>query len=335
MAHKSMHVEDCNLDQYLEVAEQKGASDLHVRAGQVPHLRVAGLLQPLGTHPCDASRLHAVLYGLLQDADRKKWDQNIEIDTSYTALGHIRTRVHIYAQKSGMGAAFRLIPEQIPTLAHFSLPPIFQTLSTHKQGLFCITGPTGSGKSSSLAAFVNHINATQAKHIVTIEDPIEFVHCNQKSMITQREVGQHTRGFQDALKATLRQDPDVIVITELRDIETIRLALTAAETGHLVVATLHTSGAVGALGRIIDVFPGSEKAMIRLLLAESLLAIVSQRLHGKSTGAQKASFEILINTPAVRNLIRANKHAQIYSVMQTSRAVGMCVFEESAGLTGF
>jgi twitching motility protein PilT len=236
--------------------------------------------------------------------------------------------VNVYHQQQGIGAAFRLIPSQIPTQTALNLPAVFDTFCHAQHGLILITGPTGSGKSSSLAALIHAINKTQAKHIITIEDPLEFVHTADKSLITQREVHTDTLSFEAALRAALREDPDIICVAELRDLESVRLALTAAETGHLVLATLHTASAPQTIDRLIDVFPGNEKDLIRTMLSESLLAIVAQKLQKKLQGGRQALFEILVATPAIRHLIRENKTAQLYSAMQTGKAVGMCTFAQ-------
>jgi twitching motility protein PilT len=265
---------------------------------------------------------------IMTETQQKKFSEELDIDFAYTLSEKQRFRVNVYNQQHGIGAVFRVIALQIPTLQSLKLPVVFQTFCDKSHGLILITGPTGSGKSSSLAALINEVNKTQTKHIITIEDPIEFIHASQKSLITQREVQRDALSFQTALRAALREDPDIICVAELRDLESIRLALTAAETGHLVLATLHTASAPKTLDRLIDVFPGNEKEMVRTMLSESLVAIVSQQLHKNPTGGRSAIFEILIATPAIRHLIRENKSTQIYSVMQTGQSMGMCTFEQ-------
>lgn len=311
----------------LHLAIEKRASDLHLSAGHPPLLRVDGELEPIGETPIEKEALKNEITALMTDTQREKFSQQLDIDFAYTLSTSERFRANVYHQHHGIGAAFRVIASQIPTFESLHLPQVFQTFCEKKHGLILITGPTGSGKSSSLAALIHQINQTQSKHIITIEDPIEFIHVSRKSLITQREIQRDALSFQSALRAALREDPDVICVAELRDLESIRLALTAAETGHLVLATLHTASAVKSLDRLIDVFPGNEKEMVRTMLSESLVAVVSQRLQKNPIGGRKAYFEVLIATPAVRHMIRENKSAQIYSAMQTGKSVGMCVFE--------
>jgi len=315
-----------SLQNLFQLAITKQASDLHLSAGQVPLLRIDGELTSTDEALLDNQTLKKLLFEIMTPEQQEKFTQDLDIDFAYNTH-KARFRINIYHQQHGIAAAIRIIPATIPTLTSLNLPPIFQTLAEKKHGLVLITGPTGSGKSTSLAALINHMNHTQAAHIVTIEDPIEFMHVSLKSLITQREVPRDALSFQHALRAALREDPDVICIAELRDLETIRLALTAAETGHLVLATLHTGSAPKSIDRLIDVFPGNEKEMVRTMLSESLLAVISQQLRKQENGRRRAVFEILVSTPAIRHLIRENKTAQIYSAMQTGKAMGMCTFD--------
>jgi twitching motility protein PilT len=303
------------------------ASDLHLSSGMPTLIRVDGTMKILHEEILEATALEQMLSTIMSQSQQQTFAQTGDIDFAY-AIDTTRFRVNVYRQLRGIAATCRIIANQIPTLESLHLPDIFRELSTKEHGLILITGPTGSGKSSSLAALINHINQTTAKHIITIEDPIEFVHSCQQSLISQREIGKDTASFQQALRAALREDPDIISVAELRDLETIRLALTAAETGHLVLATLHTASATKTIDRIIDVFPGNEKDMIRTMLSESLLAVVAQRLRPKEAGGRYAEFEILVAAPAIRHLIRENKTTQIYSAMQTGAAAGMCTFEQ-------
>lgn len=314
---------------FVRLAVEKKASDLHLCSGERPLIRVDGDFAILSNNRLEPHDLEVILFSIMSKQQQERFAKKEEIDFTYAMDDAIRFRINIYKQQQGISAALRLIPAEIPSLQTLALPPVLQQLCLERHGLILITGPTGSGKSSSLAALIDHINRTQAKHIITLEDPIEFLHASNKCLITQREMQRDTLGFQPALRAALREDPDIICVAELRDLETIRLALTAAETGHLILATLHTPSAVKTLDRIIDVFPGNEKDMIRVLLAESLLAVISQQLCKKPEGGREAVFEVLITTPAIRNLIREHKHSQIYSMMQTGSTFGMCVFPTS------
>jgi twitching motility protein PilT len=310
----------------LQQAIEKNASDLHLSSEQLPFLRLDGRLQTLGETVLCHEKLKYMLHGIMTQAQADTFAHSLEIDFMYPFKQTQRCRVNIYHQQHGIGAAFRIIPTHIPSLASLQLPAVVNTFCHKTEGLILITGPTGSGKSTSLAALIHEINSTQAKHILLIEDPIEFIHTAKKSLVTQREVQRDTFSFQTALRAALREDPDIICVTELRDLESIRLALTAAETGHLVLATLHTASACKALDRLIDVFPGNEKEMVRSMLSESLQAVIAQKLCPRAEGGRSALFEILIATPAIRHLIRENKPAQIYSAMQTGDALGMRTF---------
>ena len=312
----------------LNLAVNHHASDLHLSAGLPPMLRIHGELQKMNVPLITADQLQQMLQSLLSDSHQQILKQELELDFAYSIADGARFRINIYHQQRGLAAAIRLIPEKIPTLATLQLPHIFYNFCEYTQGLILITGPTGAGKSSSLAALVHHINQNQAKHIITIEDPIEFIHPQLKSLISQRELHHNTRSFKNALRAALREDPDIILVGELRDLETIQLALTAAETGHLVLATLHTVSAPKTIDRIMDSFPGNEKDMIRAMLSECLTAVVSQKFLNYPENSRRVVFEILVCTPAIRNLIRENKIPQIYSVMQTGQASGMCTFEQ-------
>lgn len=292
-------------------------------------LRIDGDLAPLPTAAIEHDSLLAMLHPLMNNTQQQQLAEDLSIDFAYACLENARFRVNIYYQQRGIAATFRVIATQTPTLETLQLPAVFRTLAEKQHGLIVITGATGSGKSSSLAALIDYINTTQARHIISIEDPIECIHAPKKCLISQREVPTHTPSFPKALRAALREDPDVICVAELRDIDTIRLALTAAETGHLVLATLHTPSAPKTLDRIIDVFPGNEKDTIRMMLSGSLQAVVAQRLIKHSGGGRRAIFEILLATPAIQHMIRENKIAQIYSAMQTGQALGMCTFNSS------
>lgn len=305
------------------------ASDLHLSAGLPPLIRVNGDIRRINVEPLDHKGVHSMIYDIMNDAQRKFYEENLEVDFSFEVPNLARFRVNAYVQQRGAAAAFRTIPSKVLTLEQLAAPAIFKDLCHHPNGIVLVTGPTGSGKSTTLAAMINEINETEYGHILTIEDPIEFVHETKKCLINQREVGPHTLSFNNALRSALREDPDVILVGELRDLETIRLALTAAETGHLVFGTLHTSSAPKTIDRIIDVFPAAEKDMVRAMLSESLRAVIAQTLLKTKDGSGRvAAHEIMIGTPAIRNLIRENKVAQMYSTIQTGQAVGMQTMEQ-------
>jgi len=305
------------------------ASDLHLSAGLPPMIRVNGDIRRINVEPLDHKGVHSMIYDIMNDAQRKFYEENLEVDFSFEVPNLARFRVNAYVQQRGAAAAFRTIPSKVLTLEQLNAPAIFKDLCHHPNGLVLVTGPTGSGKSTTLAAMINEINETEYGHILTIEDPIEFVHESKKCLINQREVGPHTLSFNNALRSALREDPDVILVGELRDLETIRLALTAAETGHLVFGTLHTSSAPKTVDRIIDVFPAAEKEMVRAMLSESLRAVIAQTLLKTKDGSGRvAAHEIMIGTPAIRNLIRENKVAQMYSTIQTGQNVGMQTMEQ-------
>jgi twitching motility protein PilT len=283
----------------------------------------------------ESKQLTELIYSTMNDHQRRDFEANLEVDFSYAVPGLARFRVNCFHHDRGVGGAFRTIPMAVWTLEDIGAPPSFKDIINVPRGLVIVTGPTGSGKSTTLAAMVDHLNQTVAGHILTIEDPIEFVHTPRKCLINQREVHRDTHGFNQALRAALREDPDIILVGEMRDIETIRLALTAAETGHLVFATLHTSSAAKTIDRIIDVFPGGEKAMVRSMLSESLRAVVAQTLMKRLSGGRVAAHEIMIATPAIRNLIREDKVAQMYSAIQTGQNMGMHTLDQYLeGLVG-
>lgn len=316
-----------DIAQLLQFAYQQDASDLHISAGEPPMIRVHGDVKKVKVPALTAEQTHAMIYDIMNDSQRKVFEEFSDIDFSMQ-LGEIaRFRVNVMRQNRGMAAVFRKIPTKILTMQDLSLPQVLSDISRKEKGLVLVTGPTGSGKSTTLAAMIDMINDEFEGHILTIEDPIEFVHRSKKCLITQREVGPHTKSFSNALRASLREDPDIILVGEMRDLETIQLALTAAETGHLVFGTLHTSSAPKTVDRVIDVFPPAQQAQIRAMFAESIQAIVTQTLCKKIGGGRVAGLEILLGTTAVRNLIREGKIHQIPSAMQTSQNVGMQTME--------
>lgn len=320
------------LESILFQANDLGASDIHLSAGMPPMLRVAGALRTIDVTPLGNAQVRGMIDSVLPETLRRVFAEGAACDFAFAAgdpaLG--RYRANAYRQQRGVALALRLIPTVVPTLESIQAPPLLRSLAELGQGLVLVVGATGSGKSTTLAAMTEHINSTVAKHVLTIEDPVEFVYEPQRSLITQREVGRDTPSFADALKAALREDPDVILLGEMRDLETIRLALTAAETGHLVLATLHTASAPQAIERILDVFPGEERDLARTLLADVLRAVVAQQLVVRSDGEGRvAAHEILVGTPAVRNLIRENKTAQLVSAMQTGQQFGMQTMAQS------
>jgi twitching motility protein PilT len=318
-----------DIAELLQFAEKSGASDLHLSAGLPPMMRVDGEIRRVNIDPFDHKEIHALIYDIMNDKQRKDYEEFLETDFSFELPGVARFRVNAFNQQRGAGAVFRTIPSEILSLKDLNAPKFFAELTEKKRGLVLVTGPTGSGKSTTLAAMIDHINKTRYEHILTVEDPIEFVHTSQKCLINQREVHRDTLGFNEALRSALREDPDIILVGELRDLETIRLALTAAETGHLVFGTLHTSSAAKTIDRIIDVFPAAEKDMIRSMLSESLQAVISQALLKKVGGGRMAVHEIMVGTPAIRNLIREAKVAQMYSAIQTGRRDGMQTLDQN------
>jgi len=302
---------------------------LHLSAGLPPMIRVDGDVRRINVPSLDHKDVHDMVYDIMNDKQRKDFEEFLECDFSFEVPGLARFRVNAFNQNRGAGAVFRTIPSEILSLEQLNAPKIFETIADYPRGVVLVTGPTGSGKSTTLAAMVNHKNETEYGHILTVEDPIEFVHTSKKCLINQREVHRDTLGFNEALRSALREDPDVILVGEMRDLETIRLALSAAETGHLVFGTLHTSSAAKTIDRVVDVFPAEEKDMVRAMLSESLKAVISQTLLKKQGGGRVAAHEIMIGTPAIRNLIRENKIAQMYSAIQTGQQFGMQTLDQN------
>ncbi len=324
-----MSDQDIDITQLLAFTQQQGASDLHLIAKREPMLRLSGDLRPVKTGPLSQDTVKTMLNSIMTEEQRAEYEEHLECDFAIAFGQDARFRVNAFTTNTGAAAVFRTIPTKIPSLEQLNAPATFKKFAETDRGLVLVTGPTGSGKSTTLAAMINHINQTSPKHILTIEDPVEFVHDSRMSLINHREVGRHTKSFARALKSALREDPDVILVGEMRDHETISLALTAAETGHLVMGTLHTNSAAKTIDRIIDVFPGSDKDMVRAMLAGSVQAVISQALLKKKGGGRVAAHDILVGTPAVRNLIRENKLPQIYSMMQVGQRYGMQTMEES------
>ena len=319
-----------DITQLLAFSVKNKASDLHLSAGLPPMIRVHGDVRRINVDPLEHKQVHDMVYDIMNDAQRKTFEDTLECDFSFEIQGLARFRVNSFNQNRGTAAVFRTIPSKILTLEQLATPKVFADLSLKPRGLVLVTGPTGSGKSTTLAAMVNHMNETEYGHVVTVEDPIEFVHESKKCLINQREVGPHTLSFSNALRSALREDPDAILVGEMRDLETISLALTAAETGHLVFGTLHTSSAAKTIDRIIDVFPAAEKDMVRAMLSESMLAVISQTLCKLKDGSGRvAAHEIMIATSAIKNLIRENKVAQMYSAIQTGQSLGMQTLDQN------
>ena len=319
-----------DIAELLAFSVKNKASDLHLSAGLPPMIRVDGDVRRINIPALDHKQVHALVYDIMSDKQRRDYEEFLEVDFSFEIPSLARFRVNAFNQNRGAGAVFRTIPSDVLTLEDLGCPPIFRELIDQPQGLILVTGPTGSGKSTTLAAMIDHINENEYGHILTVEDPIEFVHTSQKCLINQREVHRDTHGFNEALRSALREDPDYILVGEMRDLETIRLALTAAETGHLVFGTLHTSSAAKTIDRVIDVFPAGEKPMVRSMLSESLRAVISQTLLKTKDGTGRvAAHEIMIGTPAIRNLIRENKVAQMYSAIQTGAQLGMQTLDQN------
>ena len=318
-----------DISELLAFSVKNDASDLHLSAGLPPMLRVHGDIRRINLPAMEHKDVHSLVYDIMSDSQRKIYEENLEVDFSFEIPNLARFRVNAFNQERGAAAVFRTIPSRVLTLEELGTPKIFAELALKPRGLVLVTGPTGSGKSTTLAAMVNHANENTMGHILTVEDPIEFVHESKKCLINQRELGEQTLSFSNALRSALREDPDIILIGEMRDLETIRLALTAAETGHLVFGTVHTSSAAKTIDRIVDVFPAGEKDMTRSMLSESLVAVISQSLLKRKDGSGRiAAHEIMIGTSAIRNLIRENKIAQMYSVIQTSLGQGMQTLDQ-------
>jgi len=318
-----------DITQLLAFAVKSKASDLHISAGEPPIIRVDGDMRRINMPEMEHKEVHSMVYDIMNDKQRKSYEEKWETDFSFEIPGVARFRVNAFNQNRGAAAVFRTIPSKVLTLEDLDAPAIFKKISDKPRGLVLVTGPTGSGKSTTLAAMVDYKNDTDHGHILTIEDPIEFVHISKKSLMNQREVHRDTQSFDDALRSALREDPDTILVGEMRDLETIRLALTAAETGHLVFGTLHTTSAPKTIDRIVDVFPAAEKDMVRSMLSESLEAVISQTLLKRAQGGRVAAHEILIGTRAVRSMIRENKLPQMKSTMQTGAAEGMMTLDQS------
>ena len=318
-----------DIAQLLAFGVKQDASDLHLSAGLPPMIRVDGDIRRINVPEMDHKQVHDMVYDIMSDKQRKDYEEYWETDFSFEIPGLARFRVNAFNHNRGSGAVFRTIPSKILSLEDLGAPKIFQAISEYPRGIVLVTGPTGSGKSTTLAAMVDYKNDSEYGHILTVEDPIEFVHESKKCLVNQREVHRDTLGFNEALRSALREDPDVILVGELRDLETIRLALTGAETGHLVFGTLHTSSAAKTIDRIVDVFPAAEKEMVRAMLSESLRAVISQTLLKKVGGGRIAAHEIMVGTPAIRNLIREGKIAQMYSAIQTGQGAGMQTLDQN------
>jgi twitching motility protein PilT len=318
-----------DIETLLAFSVKNGASDLHLSAGEPPMIRVDGDIRRINAPALQHEDVHGMVYDIMNDKQRKEYEDNLETDFSFEIPGLARFRVNAFVQNRGAGVVMRTIPSKVLTLEELGAPAIFKQISEQPRGIVLVTGPTGSGKSTTLAAMVNYINEKDYSHILTIEDPIEFVHQSKKALVNQREVHRDTHSFNNALRSALREDPDVILVGEMRDLETIRLALTGAETGHLVFGTLHTSSAAKTIDRIVDVFPAAEKEMVRSMLSESLRAVISQTLLKKIGGGRIAAHEIMIGTPAIRNLIREGKIAQMYSAIQTGGSLGMQTLDQN------
>ena len=317
-----------DITELLTFSAKNKASDLHISSGEAPMIRVDGDVKRINLPAMEHKDVHAMIYDIMNDKQRKDFEEFLESDFSFEIPNLARFRVNAFNQNRGAAAVFRTIPSTVLTLEELGAPEIFKSIADNPRGIVLVTGPTGSGKSTTLAAMVDYRNEKDNEHILTIEDPIEFVHQSKKCLVNQREVHRDTLGFSEALRSALREDPDIILVGELRDLETIRLALTAAETGHLVFGTLHTSSAAKTIDRVVDVFPADEKSMIRSMLSESLQAVISQALLKKIGGGRVAAHEIMIGTPAIRNLIREDKLAQMYSAIQMGGALGMQTLDQ-------
>ncbi len=317
-----------DITELLAFSAKNGASDLHLSAGLPPMIRVDGDVRRINLPAMEHKEVHRLIYDIMNDKQRKDYEEFLETDFSFEVPGVARFRVNAFNHNRGAGGVFRTIPSKVLSMEELGMGKVFQDISDYPRGLVLVTGPTGSGKSTTLAAMLDYINSSRYEHILTIEDPIEFVHESKKCLVNQREVHRDTLGFAEALRSALREDPDIVMVGEMRDLETIRLALTAAETGHLVFGTLHTTSAAKTIDRVVDVFPAEEKEMVRAMLSESLQAVVSQTLLKKNGGGRVAAHEIMIGTPAIRNLIRENKVAQMYSAIQTGAGYGMQTLDQ-------
>lgn len=318
-----------DLTQLLAFTMQNGASDLHLSAGNPPIIRVSGLMKRVKADSLGSDDIRTMLYSVMTEEQRAEYEKNMELDFAIALGEKARFRVNGFTTRLGASAVFRTIPTEIPTMDQLDLPPVIRRFADLEKGIVLVTGPTGSGKSTTLASLVNHINVHHSKHILTVEDPVEFFHASKKSLVNHREVGQDTKSFARALKSALREDPDVILVGEMRDHETISLALTAAETGHLVFGTLHANSASKTIDRIIDVFPTGDKEMVRAMLSSSLQGVVAQTLLRRADKGRVGAFEVLVGTNAVRNLIRENQIPQMYSMMQTGSRYGMVTMEDA------
>ena len=318
-----------NINDFLILAVEEGASDLHFSSGRPPTVRIDGDIRTTDHGILGDEIVRDLLHGIMDEDQKQQYEEVLEVDFSYEIPDFARFRVNVFNQNRGAAAVFRTIPSNVLSMESLGMGQIFRDICEIPRGLILVTGPTGSGKSTTLAAMIDYINNRRFEHILTIEDPIEFVHESKSSLVTQRQVHRDTLGFSEALRSALREDPDIILVGEMRDLETIRLALTAAETGHLVFATLHTTSAAKTIDRIIDVFPAAEKAMVRSMLSESLEAVISQTLLKKISGGRIAAHEIMLGSPAIRNLIREDKVAQMYSVLQTGQSLGMQTMDQS------
>ncbi len=324
-----------DITELLAFSVKQGASDLHLSAGMPPMIRVDGDMRRINLPEMANKQVHGLIYDIMNDKQRRDYEERLETDFSFEVPGVARFRVNVFNQNRGAAAVFRTIPSVVLSMDDLGLNQIFRNIADVPRGLVLITGPAGSGKSTTLAAMIDYLNTNRHQHILTVEDPIEFVHVSKKSLINQREVHRDTHGFTEALRSALREDPDVILVGELRDLETIRLALTAAETGHLVFGTLHTNSAAKTIDRIVDVFSAEEKSMVRSMLSESLQAVISQVLLKKIGGGRVAAHEIMLGSPAIRNLIREDKVAQMYSAIQTGGSIGMQTLDSCLqGLVG-
>ena len=318
-----------DITELLAFSAKQGASDLHLSAGLPPMIRVDGDVRRINVPDLDHKAVHGLIYDIMNDKQRRDFEEQLETYFSFEVPSVARFRVNAFNQNRGAAAVFRTIPTEILSMETLGMGQVFRDLASKPRGLVLVTGPTGSGKSTTLAAMIDYVNNTRNDHILTIEDPIEFVHSSKKSLVNQREVHRDTHGFSESLRSALREDPDVILVGEMRDLETISLALTAAETGHLVFGTLHTTSAAKTIDRIIDVFPAAEKDMVRSMLSESLQGVISQTLLKKAGGGRVAAHEIMIGTSAIRNLIREDKVAQMYSAIQTGSGQGMVTLDQS------